>query len=71
MEKTFLVQFDFTTVHGNKFIGRSGQLQIETQLSKKEVIGNTEGLQSLCAEYIHSQKPKWKILMISIMGIHG
>lgn len=65
----YMVYFDFTTVHGNRFVGRSGQCSVDTYLTLEEVNNDYEELQRACAGFIYSQKPKWNIFMITIKNV--
>ncbi len=66
----YLAHFDFTTAHKNgKFVGRSGQLGFTTEDSLEEVNKNRGIVEHLCIEFIHSQKPKWNVLMITVKDI--
>lgn len=66
----FLVYFDFTTYHNkSRFVGRSGELSINSDCSLDECNSDLETIQNLCAQYIKSLKPKCKIFMINIKSI--
>lgn len=66
----YMAYFDFTTVHGGgKFVGRSGQCAFESENDMLQVLKDFEEIQSLCAGFVLRQKPKWKILMISVTDI--
>lgn len=66
----FMVYFDFTTVHSKgKFVGRTGQVGIETTDTIEEVNKNLEEVRLACAKFIYSQKPKWNILSLNVTNI--
>lgn len=65
----YQVYFDFTTVHGNRFVGRSGSCAVDTELTLEQVSNDYEELQGVCARFIKSTKPKWNILMLTITNI--
>ncbi len=68
---TYQVKFDFTTAHKNgKFVGRSGQVCFASEDSIEQVNKNRADVESLCVHYIHDQKPKWNILMITVKEIN-
>lgn len=70
MEKNeYMVYFDFTTVKGNKFTGRSGKLDCTTEMTLEELKNDQEDLKKACAQFIHSKYPKWNIFMINIKDI--
>ncbi len=69
IEKEFEVAFDFTIVQGKMFKGKSGVLCISTTADIEIVKQDTEHLEKMAASYIHSQKPKWNIFMITIKEI--
>jgi len=67
---SYQVRFDFTTAHKNgKFVGRSGHFVFETDDDSKEVHKNISDIENLCAQFIHHEKPKWNILMITVKQI--
>lgn len=65
----YMVYFDFTTVKGNKFTGRSGQVEITTEAPLEELDKEDAGLIRVCANFVHSQKPKYNIFMLDIKNI--
>jgi hypothetical protein len=68
--KQYMAYFDFTTVHNHgKFVGRSGQCGFETNNDMLQVLKDVDEIQSLCAGFVLQQKPKWKILTITVTDI--
>jgi len=64
---TFLVKYKFTTVRGNCFTGKEGELQIETELSLLEL--DEQEVKQLCINFILTKKPKWNIFIFDIVSI--
>lgn len=68
--KEYIVHFDFTTVHGKgRFVGRNGQVGIQSDNTLEQVNADREEITKLCVAYIHHEKPKWNIFMITIKDI--
>lgn len=70
--KAYKIFFDFTTVHGNRFVGRSGEFEVNSKDGKINPLD--DDLIKCCAQEIHQHKPKWNIIMITIkdiVPIHG
>jgi hypothetical protein len=68
MEKEYNVYFDFTTVHGNRFVGRDGQMGMVAHGDFDDP-PNIDAVADLCAAFVLKQKPKWKILMLTVKTI--
>ena len=69
MLNRFLVKFDFTTVHrGSRFVGRSGECEIQHPILK-ELDPKNDVLLSCCAQSILLIKPEFKIFMVNITEI--
>jgi uncharacterized pyridoxamine 5'-phosphate oxidase family protein len=61
---------NFTTVHsGGKFVGRSAEVNFQSENTLEQVYKDLEEIKSLCVQYIRSQKPKWNIFMIDVTNI--
>jgi hypothetical protein len=69
MNNRFKVYFNFTTVHGSRFKGRNGDIEIETDNSSDQVHKDLEQIKRLCAAGVHQNKPKWNIFLIDITNI--
>ena len=71
VKREFMVHFSFTTMHPkSRFIGRKGQVSIEsTNMTKEQLEANVEGVKQLCINYIFTEKPEWRIFMIDIQKI--
>lgn len=68
MNTEYIVYFDFTTVHGNKFVGREGQLGIATNIPIEQIY-NSDAISSLCAKFVYEQKPKWNIISLTVKNV--
>lgn len=61
---------NFTTVHSKgRFVGRSAEVCINSKLPIEQLYKDLETIKTICAEYIYSVKPKYKIFMIDITKI--
>jgi len=67
IKKTYLVNFTFTTVRGNLFTGRSGQIEIESSVPKKSI--DKTFVKQLCVNEVLRLKPTYKIFMLDIKSI--
>lgn len=66
----YRIDFDFTTVtKSGRFTGRSGYLSLETTHTEQELSSESESLQRVCAAYVHEQKPKWNIFILTVKNI--
>ncbi len=67
VKKPYLVKFSFTTVRGNCFTGRSGQIGIDTDVPQSEI--DKKVVKQLCVNEILRLKPTYKIFMLDITSI--
>ncbi len=66
MKHEYMIDFDFTTVHrGSRFVGRNGQLNLNS-IEEIDENSDKDAIESSILQYIHSQRPKWNIFMITI-----
>jgi hypothetical protein len=70
LENNYLIEFDFTTVHGKgRFVGRNGQIDISTDATTEEIYKDLETIQRMCANAVRVNKPKWNIFLITVKSI--
>ena len=67
--RQYKAEFDFTTVRGNFFTARTGELCFETDQTLKQVTANKNELIPLVVKFIHSKKPKWNVFLVNIKSI--
>jgi hypothetical protein len=67
-KKPYLVMFDFTTYNiGGRFTARSGQIEIESSVPKKNI--DKTFVKQLCINEVLRLKPTYKIFMLDIKSI--
>lgn len=67
VKKPYLVKFAFTTIKGNEFTGRSGQIGIESSVPKKDI--DKTFVKQLCVNEVLRLKPTYKIFILDIKSI--
>lgn len=68
IKKPYLVKFDFTTYNsGGRFTARSGEIQIESSVPKKQI--DKTFVKQLCVNEVLRLKPTYKIFMLDIIEI--
>lgn len=65
------VGFDFTTMSGSTFTGRSGKVTFEIGKTVAELQANKHEVEDICLKFLYDAKPKWRdnIFMIEITYI--
>lgn len=66
----FKVNFNFTTVRGSMFSGRSGECYVDSSLSIEELKKDEDhAVQDICLAVIHTKKPSYKVFNLTITSI--